>query len=132
MYQKVNIRQLPASGDGPRSTTHGSRFTIHDSPSFRSLSPESCPERSRRVPAFLTTDHSSLTTGFPAFLTTNHYPLTTAFTPPPTLRTPPCISTPPPGPFTPPPPPASPFHAFLFPVLCSLISVFDPPPHACL
>jgi hypothetical protein len=30
----------------------------------RSLGPEACPERSRRVPAFLTTDHCSLTTAF--------------------------------------------------------------------
>jgi len=131
----------------PRSTVHESRLPCSFAPSpHRSLGPIACSDRSRRVPAFLTTDHSSPTTIFPAFLTpnhdplttglraflttdhcspttkfpavptTNHYPLTTVFTHPPVLCTHPLT-------------PASPVPAFLIPDPGSLTPVFTPPPH---
>jgi hypothetical protein len=62
MYQKVNIHQLPAAGYRPRFTVHDAGATIHDPrlPSFCSLSPGACPERSRRIP-------QSLSPSIPAF-----------------------------------------------------------------
>jgi hypothetical protein len=97
----------------PRSTIHGSASSVPCVSAPCSLVPEACPERSRRVLAFLTPGHRSMTTGFRAIRTTNHDPLITAFqslfplfprslvpcflpTPYPPDPTPPYFCTPPP------------------------------------